>query len=426
MNAKTLYALIGAALITLIAAVLINSSKKPVSEAAEQTKQLLPGFRAQVNDIKTITLTGAEGKVLTTLKRGDAGWVVVEKSNYPADLAKVREFLLKLADATLIEQKTSNPKLYADLGVDDVKDKDAKGVLVVLEGGKEPVRLIVGNFNGAGGGGTFVRRDGDTTSWLAKGNLTVEKTTANWEQRELGDVQATRIKQVTLTAPDGKTLRVYKDLITDPNFKIADVPKGREPSSEFVANTLASALAGLRADDVVLAKDAMPGDKVYKANYAAFDGLVVDATAWENDGKSYVQFVAKLDPALADTQIKFEQAKAKAEYDQRAVEADSKQADEKAKADGKTPPAPKVAEPLSVSDPAKDREERLSALNKEVETLNKSFTGWTFILPAYKFSSFNKTMDAMLKPLDEKKPDAKGAAPAKTPTLPIGKPAAVH
>jgi Domain of unknown function (DUF4340) len=424
MNAKTLYALIGAALIALIVAMVINSSHKPVSESAEKTKQLLPDFRAHVNEINTITLTGAEAKVLTTLKRGDAGWMVVEKSNYPADLSKVREFLLKLADATLLEQKTSNPKLYADLGVDDVKDKDAKGVFVVLEGSKEPVRLIIGNFNGAGGGGTFVRRDGDATSWLAKGNLSVEKTTANWEQRELADVQASNIKQVTLTGPDGKTLRAYKDLITDANFKIADVPKGREPSSDFAANTLGSALAGLRADDVVAAKDQMPGDKVYKANYAAFDGLVIDATAWEKDGKSYIQLVAKTDPALADTQIKYEQAKAKAEYGQQVVDADKAKGDDKSKA-----ATPTVPQPLSVSDPSKDRDERLAALNKEVETLNKTFSGWTFILPAYKFSSFNKTMDAMLKPLDEKKPDAKGAipgTPAKMPTLPIGKPAPVH
>lgn len=426
MNAKTLYALIAAALIALIAAVLINSSKKPVSESAEQTKMLLPDLRAHVNEINAITLTGAEGNVLTTLKRGDSGWVVVEKSNYPADLAKVREFLLKLADATLIEQKTSNPKLYADLGVDDVKNKDAKGVLVALDGLKQPVRLIVGNFNGAGGGGTFVRRDGDAQSWLAKGNLTVEKTTANWEQRELGDIPAARIKQVTLTATDGKTLRVYKDQPTDSNFKVADVPKGREVSSDFVANNLGAALASLRVDDAVAAKDQPPGDKVYKAAYVAFDGLVVDTVAWEKDGKYYAQFAVKSDPAQADVQVKADQEKAKADYDTRAAIMGAKKPDDKPKTDA---PQPVLEKPLAMTDPAKDRDERLAALNKEVESLNKKFSGWTFVLPSYKFSSFNKTMDEMLKPLDQKKSDAKTPAkpgapafklPAPTEAKPIG------
>ncbi|HEX6833918.1 MAG TPA: DUF4340 domain-containing protein [Rudaea sp.] len=419
MNAKTLYALIGAALLALLGAVLINVAKKPVSESAEQPKALLPGFRSEVNDVKSIALTGADNKVIATLKRGDAGWTIAEKSNYPADLAKVREFLLKLADATLIEQKTSNPKRYAELGVDDIKDKDAKGVLVVLEGQKDPVRLIVGNFNGAGGGGTFVRRDGDAQSWLAKGNLVVEKSTANWEQRDLGDIPASRIKQVTIAQPDGKTLRVSKDQPTDANFKIADVPKGREPSSDFAANSLASALANLRAEDVDAAKDQPPGDKVYKVNYLAFDGLSIDVTAWEKDGKYYAQFAARLDAAQADAKIKADQAKAKADYDAAVANASAKP-DDKTKSDAAAKPVD-VPQPLAVSDPAKDRDEKLAALTKEVDTLNKTFSGWTFGIASYKFSSFNKSMDEMLKPLDQKKPDGKTPAPGK-PAAPGGIP----
>src|SRR5215468_5343527 len=149
MNTKTLYGLVAAALVALIAAWWITSSQKPVSESAEQARTLLPGFRDQVNDVNAITFTGAEGKVLATLKRGSDGWTVADKGGYPADLAKLREFLLKLADATVLEQKTSNAKHYADLGVGDVKEKDAGGVLVTLDGAKQPVRLIVGNYNGA-------------------------------------------------------------------------------------------------------------------------------------------------------------------------------------------------------------------------------------------------------------------------------------
>ena len=53
-------------------------------------------------------------------------------------------------------------------------------------------------------------------------------------------------------------------------------------------------------------------------------------------------------------------------------------------------------------------------LNDEVVALNKTFSGWTFVLPSFKFSSIDKSMDDMLKPLEQKKPDAKdaGAKPA--------------
>jgi hypothetical protein len=423
MNAKTLYTLIALAALALIVAIVINTSNQPQSGVSDQAKPLLPELHGHVNEVSAITLTGADNKVLATLKRGGDGWTVAEKSGYPADLTKIREFLLKLDAATLIEAKTSNPKHYADLGVADVKDKDAKGVLVDIAGLAKPLKLIVGNYNGAGGGGTFVRLDGQEQSWLAKGNLGIEKNTADWEKRDLTDIPDARLQSVVLTGPDGKALKVYKEHAGDANFKIADVPKGRESSSEFAANSLGSTLAGLKADDVFAATEAAPGEKVYKAEYATFDGLVVDVTAGEKDGKDYAQFAAKLDSAAADAQIAADQAKAKADYDAAVQAASKKPVDEKSATPAATPPA-EVAKPVAVGDPAKDRQQRVDVLNKEVDALNKAFAGWTFVLPSSKYSNITKSMDDMLKPLEPKKPETKDAskpAAAKTPAKPAGK-----
>ena len=65
---------------------------------------------------------------------------------------------------------------------------------------------------------------------------------------------------------------------------------------------------------------------------------------------------------------------------------------------------------------AKDREQRLAALNQEVEVLNQSFSGWSFVLPSYKFADMTKTMDDMLKPLETKKSETRPVQkpPAKT------------
>jgi len=428
MNAKTLYSLVVAALVALLAAWWISSAQKPVTESAEQTKTLLPGFREQVNDVNAITFTGAENKVLATLKRGADGWTIADKAGYPADVAKLREFLLKLADANVLEQKTSSPKHYAELGVGDVSDKDAGGVLVTLDGLKQPVKLIIGNFNGAGGGGTFVRREGEAQSLLVKGNLTVDKTVAGWERKDIVDIAATRLKQVTVANPDGKVLKVYKEQPGDANFKVADVPKGRALSSDFVANTLASTLTGLHADDVYPAKEMAPAEKVYKADYLAFDGLDVAMLAWVKDGKDYAQLSATLDNAAATTHVEADQAKAQADYEvavqagksaAKAGEGADKKAEGKATAD----PAAEPIAPLAVTDPAKDKAERLKVLNDEVAMLNKSFSGWTFVLPNFKFSNIDKSLDDMLKPLEQKKPDAKDASKA-APRKPAEKPSA--
>lgn len=409
MNAKKFYVLIGVAIVALLAAYWINSSNKPQSDVSTQDKTLFPQLHDHVNDVNTITLTGAGDKVLVTLKRGDKGWVVTQKSDYPANLAKIREFLIKLDQATILERKTADPALYAKLGVDDVKHADAKGVLVELDGLPKPLKFIIGDYNGSGGGGTFVRKLGDKQTWLASGTLTVARKIGEWENLDIADIPSSRFKSVELTGTDGKTLKVYKDAQGDANFKVADVPRGREVKSEYAANELASPLSSLHADDAGSANTEPAPDKTIKAQYNAFDGLVIEATGWEKDGKDYAQFSAKLDDKTANAYIDAEQAKAKSAYQADVAAADKKMAQEKSttgqQAKSNVESASKVsqAKPLAVSDPAKDRQQKLDALNKEIAALNKTFDGWTFALPTYKYSDMDKSMDDLLKPLPAKK-----------------------
>jgi len=414
MNQKTLIGLAVAALIAIVVAIAINHANKPRSESGdEEVRYLAPELRDHVNEVSKLVVTGAEGKPIATLTRGGDGWSIAEKGGYAADTGKLREFLLKLADAKLIEQKTANKEKYATLGVDDVSAKDAKGCEIELDGLGQPLKLIIGTTSPRGG--TFVRRGGDAQSWLASGTLSVDKKSEDWLRKDLTDIAPARIASVSITHADGKVLRVAKDSEGDANFKLADVPKGREAGSEFTANGLASTLGGLRFDDVLAAKDAPPADKPLKARYAAFDGIVIDAVAWEKDGKDYAQFSASLDADQAATHITVEQAKAKAEYDTQLAAAQKDKGDASKPADAKADAnAAEPVKPASVADPAKDREEKLAALQKDVADLNARFKDWTYVLPAHKYANINKSVDDLLKPLDDKK-----AEPAKLPKVPV-------
>jgi hypothetical protein len=359
-------------------------------------------------------LIGAENKPIATLTRGADGWSIAEKGGFAADTGKLREFLLKLADAKQIEQKTANKDKYAALGVEDVSDKDAKGVEVELGGLGQPVKLIVGTANARGG--TFVRRGGDAQSWLASGSLNIDKKPENWLRKDLVDVAVNRVASVSIARADGKNVHVAKQSENDSNFKLADVPKGREAGSEFAVNGIAATLGGLKFDDVVAAKDAPPGDKPLKARYATFDGLIIDVTAWEKDGKDYAQFIASTDPDQAAKHIAALQEKAKADFDvqtsvpQKNAEPAagmSKEGDASKPADANANAAiASPAKPPEVADPSKDREQKLAALDKQAADLNARFKDWTYILPAYKYANINKSLDDLLKPLEEKKPDA--------------------
>jgi hypothetical protein len=431
MNQKTLIGLVVAALVAIVIAIAINHSNRPRSESGgeEKTSYLVPSLRDHVNDVDKLVLVGADNKPIATLTRGADGWSIAEKGGFAADTGKLREFLLKLADSKLIEQKTVNKDKYAALGVEDVADKDAKGVEVELGGLGQPVKLIVGTANARGG--TFVRRGGEAQSWLASGSLGVDNKPENWLRKDLVDVPATRIASVSVAHADGKSVRVAKQAEGDANFKLADVPKGRAPGSEFTVNGLASTLGGLRFDDVLPAKNAAPGDKPLKARYATFDGLVIDVTAWEKDGKDYAQFLASTDPAEANRHIAALQAKGDSEVQgsaqqknlpSAAAEASkvgdtSKPADASANAANSAP-----VKPTEAVDPAKDREQKLAAMDKEASDLNAHFKDWTYVLPPYKYANINKSQDDLLKPLDDKMDDKKVPAPKNPPMPPVKKP----
>lgn len=411
-----------AAIVALILAFWIGNAREPRTSSAG-AGAVAPGLKDAINDVRTVHVIGAESKPLVTLVKGADGWTVREKSGYPADFAKVREFLLELAEADLVEPKTANVASFAKLGVEDVAAKDAKGALVEIEGPKALVRIIIGNFNGRGGDGTFVRRAGEPQSWLASGNLTVDRVAANWLRRELADVPSSRIEEVAIVT-DGKTLRVFKTEAAEPNYQVANLPKGRELSSEFAANALASVLAGLRFDDVSKDADIEPGAKAHEIRYASFDGLVVTARAWEAGDKDYARFAAALDEARANAAIDAEQARAKSAYETAKLAVETRPAaapDAKtetgtnAKADAVTgasgaeptpaaaPEAAPTAPPLAVSDPARDRSERIAKLRAEVAALEKKFQGWTYVLPSYKYANMNKSVEDMLKPPAAKK-----------------------
>ena len=398
MNQKSLIGL-GVATVAVIAvAFAVQHARKPVSDFSEQAGALVADLGNHVNDVNRMVVTTANKTVTVTLAKKDGAWTVAEKGGYAADLGKLREYLLKVADAKLVEKKTAKADRYADIGLSDMSNPKAKGIAVDIDGLSAPISFITGIYN-AQGGGTFVRRTAEEQSWLASGNLIPDKDPANWLHKELANIPSDRVASVTITHADGNTLRVFKDSPADAHYTIADVPKGREPSSEFAANGLASVLADLKLDDVASAKDVPVPDKVTSVRYATFDGVLVDASTWQVGDKHYVALSASEDIDLAQKHADAELAKETA-----AAAAD------KAKAAAEKVDAAKSAnkdEAQPAADPVKNREQRLAAIASEVESLNVTFKGWSFVLPGYKVSNIDKSMEDMLKPLEVKTPEVK-------------------
>lgn len=389
--------------VVLIAAFWATSTRSPESREQLAGQALVTGLKEDINKVSSLRIVEAGDKTALTVVKGDKTWTLAERDHYPVDMQKVREYLLKLTEADLLEAKTSKKESYAKLGVEDVAAADAKGVRVELEGLTEPAKIVIGNANSMGQDGTYVRRNDETQSWLAKGSLIPDRVVGNWLDKNVIDIQSNRIERFLL-AKSGSLISAAKSAPEDDKYIIENVPKGRELNSEYDGNTLGAALASLTMDDVRKSGtgEIDPATST-AAKYQAFDGLVIEATAWLEGDKGYVRLTASLDEAKANAHIDAEQAKARAVYDAakaehiaKLAEFNKKKETDKALTDADAPIEPAV--PAAVSDAAKDKAEQLAKLKQEVESINQKCAGWDFQLPAYKFSSINKTMDELLKP----------------------------
>lgn len=377
LNQKLLFGLAGAALLTICAAAWVAVSRQPAAEPVN-TDYALPGLSGQINAVKSIAIVGAETKTLVTLDNGEQGWTVREKGAYPADTGKLRELLLNLADAKLLEAKTSNPERYAELGVEDPHHKDAKGVLVKLEGGNPPLALIVGNTS-SHGGGTFVRRPAEAQSWLASGQFGVEREPAQWLNTALTDIAGDRIAEVVLTPAGGQPLRLVKTQRSDVDFKVENLPAGRELIAPGIANTLASTLAGLNLEDVATATETPAEPITNQAMFRAFDGLTIQVLAWQQDGKAWARFEVAFDEAAAEQALRAEAGKPEAEDGN--------------KSDGKR------SDSLTPASAEQQRRQRLDGLRNEAAQLRLRFVGRRFALPGYRYANLTKSLDDLLKPV---------------------------
>ncbi|MEL7448292.1 MAG: DUF4340 domain-containing protein, partial [Pseudomonadota bacterium] len=298
MNARHLAVLAVVAVVAVAAALYSTSLRGPQTGAVDDGGMLVPGLKDAINDVSAIRIAGAGDQTVVSLERGDARWTVAEKGGYPADTGSIRELLLALADARLRESKTANPDNYAFLEVRDIASPEASGVQISLTG-VDSAPVIVGKAAAGGGEGTYVRRAGDSQSWLASGSIDVTRVAVDWLDRDIINFPASRLQSVTVRHADGEELRISRQERSAPTFDVEAVPEGRELSSAEIAEPMGSVLQGLRLDDVQPA-GAVTMNDVTTTEYRTFDGLVISVqTGAGENSEAQVMLRVAFDEALA-------------------------------------------------------------------------------------------------------------------------------
>jgi hypothetical protein len=290
---KRALAILAVAFVALIALVMVG--RRDDAGPAGAGTALVPNLEAALGDIERVTVARAGGEVVATLEKQPENWVVADKHGYVADAAKLRQALTALAEARVLEQKTSNAELYGRLGVEDVTAPTATGISVALTApGHELPTVILGNAEGARY--RYARRAGEAQSYLVDRNPDVPRAAAQWLDSVIIDVRSERVREVSITHADGEVVRLSKASPELANFEVADVPEGRELSYPGVANVVGNALRELNLEDVEPAADDAAAEPTV-VEYRTFDGLVVRVTGVERDDESWITLEASADAA---------------------------------------------------------------------------------------------------------------------------------
>ena len=310
MRNRSFVALAGATLVLAIGAVVAAATGEHAATHVPPGTRAFPALAAKLGDITSVGLV-RQGVRLDFVREGN-DWLVTEKGNYPAAAPKIRRIALALADLTLVERMTREPKLYPRLAVED--PGKGKSTLVTLKdkSGTTLAALIVGKRRydrlGEGRDGVYVRKPGHKQSWLAAGSLTFSGNAASWLDRTILNIPEKRLAKVTLVQPDGKQLVISRAAPGD-KFAAAGAPAGARFKSDTVTSEPAIALASLDLTDVEpAAKAPIPqlrapmgpsgargpqsAQGVLNARYRTFGGLVIDLRMVERGKTAWIAVAA--------------------------------------------------------------------------------------------------------------------------------------
>ena len=261
-------------------------SRRP-DNAAALGKPLLTEVKAA--DIAAIRIV--EPKAALTLKRKDDGWVVAERRDFPADLAKVREFVVKLLELKIGQSEPIGEKDRARLALDasgtKIEFMDGAGkALASLVVGKKYFKREVDNPEKANADGRFVALPAQAaTVYIVSDPLTQASTkSADWIDR--GSFQVEKVKTLELRPPSGEGWRIERTG-DNADWKLAGAKPG-EKLDIGRANAASYSLSLLELADVAPegAKDTgLENPTVVKAT--TLDGLDYEIRVGKLEGDNY-------------------------------------------------------------------------------------------------------------------------------------------
>lgn len=394
MNSKTLMKLAVLTLVVVLAAFAVRQFQDNEGSADELGETLFPSVKEQLNEITEVRVT--KGEDAFTVKREDGKWVMADKGGYPAKAESVKEVISGLAFLKPVEPKTSNPKLYDKLGVEEpTADNEATLVELRDASGSKIAGVILGEQNWSGGSSRIYVRDADDKqAWLAEGNLRTAADANSWLESEIMNMPNDRFARVEIQHADGERVEVQRTAFGENTFEVLNLPDGMKLKYGTIANSIGTAMGYLNMEDVQASADFEAPGEATIGQYQAYDGMVLDVKTFKDGETSYCTFAASYNPdlrALHDPKFDHQHG----EGADVGHEHDDEVEDDHTHEDTRTPEADVQA---------------------EVDELNAALSPWVFQVASYKSDNFSKRMSDLADPDEPVEPEipAETEQPAET------------
>jgi len=296
MKTKNLAALAGAAAV-LGGLAFWSSQSKQLKPATSVGKPVLP--KVDLSAVAAIEYGAKDAKTVVALK--DNGWCVPALFDYPADLTRLRENLLKLTDLKIGHVQRGKKLDDAAVRV-DLKDAAGKPLAALRLGDKHQRNAPEGMGGGMFGGGSwpdgrYVAREGSDEVYLVKETLDAfDGDPKAWVDTQILNVPSAELTSFTLARGDAKTVLTRQDgtLKIDGLGEKEELDTSKTYGVESALGYLS--FAGIADPKLTPEELGFATGAVYTA--AAKDGTVYTATVGNAaaDGNRYARFAVAFTP----------------------------------------------------------------------------------------------------------------------------------
>ena len=232
-----------------------------------------------------------EPKATLTVQRKDGRWLIAERGGFPADVGKVREFVVKALSLKVGQSEPIGEKDRARLNLDasgtQVEFANADGKrLAALVVGKKYFKREPDNPEKARADGRFVALPGDLkTVYLVSDPLTqATARTAEWIDRT--SFQVEKVKTLEVRYPDGGGWRIERDG-DNADWRLGG-PRPGEKVDASKANAASYSLSLLELADVAPKDVKDTGlDKPITIDATTLDGLAYAIKVGKLEGNNY-------------------------------------------------------------------------------------------------------------------------------------------